>query len=146
MTAYELAQSLQKVNVKAISVATLKEMEAFFTMDIINQLKHGKNAVGKQIGKYRNKYYARKKYQENPLAGYENVDLILTGEFSNSIKIEYDNESMTFDAIGKDKPQGDLTILYERNGPVLGVNPESISEEADTICDIFQRKFNEALK
>lgn len=51
----------------------------------INELEFGLRPDRKKIGRYRGFDYAEMKHNMNPLAGRGNVDLILTGAFSNSL-------------------------------------------------------------
>jgi hypothetical protein len=51
----------------------------------INEFEFGLRPNFTKIGIYLNNNYAHKKYLLNPLAGYGNVDLILTGATVNSL-------------------------------------------------------------
>lgn len=63
-----------------------------------DQMLHGENALGEKIGKYKNKYYRRKKFDMNPLAGYGNVDLKLKGEFQRNTKVFFFSRSFFFNS------------------------------------------------
>lgn len=52
-----------------------------------NEFLAGKNPDGSQIGGYRDFSYARAKNMQNPLAGFGQVDLILTGNFQRSLYV-----------------------------------------------------------
>ncbi len=52
-----------------------------------NRLKYGQGVDGGVIGTYKSEEYAIMKNQQNPLAGYGNVDLFLTGSLSDDITV-----------------------------------------------------------
>lgn len=61
-----------------------------------DQMLHGLKSTGKKIGKYRNPYYANKKYSMNTLAGKGNVDLKLKGTFQGETKVDIRGTSVVF--------------------------------------------------
>ena len=68
---------------------------------VIDQMEHGLNGDGKKIGKYDVKnstYYARKKYEINPLAGYGYVDLMYTHDFVRNLFAEINGDSIHIDS------------------------------------------------
>lgn len=96
MDAFELLDKVkafdveQAVEVAFSSDAFLRSVEG----EQLKQMRAGKNADGKRIGKYRNNAYAKKKNEMNPEPGLGNVDLILTGEFSRNIFAQSDGGVM----------------------------------------------------
>lgn len=62
------------------------------------QMLRGENALDKKIGKYKGKAYRNKKFNLNPLAGYGNVDLKLTGSLHREIKIYFFSKSFFFNS------------------------------------------------
>lgn len=85
------------------------------------QMLGGKDSEGERIGKYKNKYYRRKKFNMNPLAGYGNVDLRLTGEFYRNIKIFWFSSSFFFESTDEKNDR-----LVEKYGEdVFGLNKKS---------------------
>jgi len=52
-----------------------------------NRLKYGQSVDGGVIGTYQSEEYAQQKHHQNPLAGYGNVDLFLTGDLSDDITV-----------------------------------------------------------
>jgi len=64
----------------------------------INELEFGLNPDRTKIGSYRSDDYAFKKNNKNPLAGFGNVDLILTGAWSNSLFPVVKSNRVIFDS------------------------------------------------
>lgn len=87
ISAQEMITRLQRIKEQDLQ----KQMDNFVIQDRnlkrekINELKKGQNPDGSKIGDYRSPGYARFKFGKNSLAGFGNVDLILTGAFSNSL-------------------------------------------------------------
>lgn len=91
------------------------------------QMLHGENVEGKKIGKYKNMDYIRKKANMNPLAGYGNVDLKLTGEFQRNMNIRFFADS--FVLFSNDSKAEDLVSKY---GPtIFGLNAGFIKDFAE---------------
>ena len=88
------------------------------------QMLEGKKADGTQIGKYKNQYYANKKFMMNSLAGWGNVDLRLTNEFQRNINVRFFSKSMIiFSTDSK------METLVDKYGPdIFGLNAEFIIE------------------
>ena len=83
------------------------------------QMLHGLNSSGSTIGKYRSKDYARRKANMNPVAGYGNVDLKLTGEFQRNLNVRFFARS--FFLFSTDSKMKKLTEKY---GDVIwGLSP-----------------------
>ncbi len=79
-----------------------------------DQLKHGKSGSGERIGKYKNKQYRRKKFDMNPLAGYGNVDLKLTGEFQRERRVVVFSDSYAITSLDSKTDQ-----LVEKYGDII---------------------------
>lgn len=58
------------------------------------RLKYGKGVNGGSIGTYKSNEYAVFKNKQNPLAGFGNVDLYLTGELSDNITVRRKGDRM----------------------------------------------------
>lgn len=112
-------ERLTALDFQQIAVECLKSNESFLLDANINQLKHGKRSTGEQIGKYKNKYYAAKKYNMNSLAGPGNVDLILNKDFSQGIFFKFTQDSIISDSIEKHNDGSDL--LEDYGDDVLGI-------------------------
>jgi hypothetical protein len=82
---------LQRMNIldieKEIHQSLLDTIDVYVEQQR-DQMLHGKNKKGTLIGKYRNPVYAKNKFEMNGLAGYKNVDLLLTGRFQSKIFVE----------------------------------------------------------
>jgi len=132
--------NLRKLDVQALIVDTLKELEVSFLDANIDQLRHGKRSTGGQIGKYASADYAAMKYAENSLAGLGNIDLILTGVFSKGITIRFEPTKMVFDSTGKEKENG-VDLLYHYGDDVLGLSDESILKLQTEFQQAFVRNY-----
>jgi hypothetical protein len=79
----------------------------------------GDRATGQKIGKYANAAYAKAKSGMNPKAGSGYMDLILTGDTINSLKIEVSADVINYEL------QSDEHALVNRFGKdILGMNTE----------------------
>jgi hypothetical protein len=79
----------------------------------------GDRATGQKIGKYANAAYAKAKSGMNPKAGPGYMDLILTGDTINSLKIEVSADVINYEL------QSDEHALVNRFGKdILGMNTE----------------------
>jgi hypothetical protein len=86
------------------------------------QMLRGETAMqGQKIGKYKSKSYRKKKFDMNPLAGYGNVDLKLTGIFQKNIKIYFFSES--FFLTSTDSKTAKLVGAYGEE--IFGLSPKS---------------------
>jgi len=84
-----------------------------------NEFEFGLRPNYKKIGKYANDDYAYKKNMMNPLAGFNNVDLIFTGAFVNSLFVISKSERRFIFDSGNDKKDN----LIERYGEaIMGLN------------------------
>lgn len=75
------------------------------------QLLDGFNADGNRLQSYRNKYYARRKFKQNPKPGEGNPDLFLTGRFFEGFKLELSGDR-SFDLFSIDSKYKELTAKY----------------------------------
>lgn len=108
----------------------------------IDQLKHGLKKDGTPIGKYRNAAYAARKNQQNPLAGFGNVDLILTGDLKNQIFVDVREDSFVIDSA--DEKTGGLIKKY---GDPFGLTEDSNASLIKApLRPTFVRKMKEKLK
>lgn len=88
------------------------------------QMLHGLNSENTLIGKYKNKDYARRKFNMQPLAGYGNVDLRYTKEFHRNITVRFFSES--FVIFSTDWKMEKLTDQYGER--IWGLNTPYIAE------------------
>lgn len=98
------------------------ETKADFIELNIDQLKHGEKADGTQVGRYKNKWYALKKYRMNVLAGEGNIDLINTKNFIGKLDIVRNADFA--EAISRDDKSEMLQRNYGEN--ILGLQEKNI--------------------
>jgi len=90
----------------------------------INELEFGLRPDYKKIGNYRSDSYAFTKNNLNPLAGFGNVDLMLTGAFANSLFPVKSTVGYMFDA--SDQKKGDLIAKYGMD--IMGLSQKSFNK------------------
>lgn len=78
-----------------------------------DQLYTGVDSRGSHLLTYKNKYYARKKNEMNPIPGYGNPDLRLTGAFYNAMKADVNSEGLT--VYSTDQKAGMLEAKYGKS-------------------------------
>lgn len=89
-----------------------------------NQMMHGLRSTGKKIGKYKSKYYAKKKFAQSQLAGYEYKDLFLEGDFQSDIIVDAQEDGIVISSA--DLKTSDIV---EREGEdIFGLMRENIDE------------------
>lgn len=66
-----------------------QDREAWIRNAIRERWLLGRKPDGTLIGIYRNYGYASEKYSKNPLAGFDHVDLTLTGSLGKGIKVSF---------------------------------------------------------
>lgn len=137
--------NLSVINLNELVIESVKETEVLFLDANADQLMHGKRSTGELIGKYANPEYAAMKYAENPLAGFGNIDLVLTWAFKRGINIKYQADGLLFDSTGKEK-EGGFDILEHFGDDVLGITDEKKEEISPEFQEVFVRKFNEKLE
>jgi hypothetical protein len=89
------------------------------------QLTKGLNKEGEKLRKYYDKGYAEMKEGMNPIPGYGNPDLKLTGDFYDSFETIADREDITITAT--DEKTSMLIEKYNKSGgDIFGLSSESI--------------------
>lgn len=107
-----------------------------------DQLLHGQRANGRNIGTYKNERYAVKKYIQNPLAGFRNMDWILTGELKKQVFVLVSNSEIEINSLD---PK--TVFLIKRLGDPFGLT--STNEEKlinGVLSDNFYEIVNEKLQ
>lgn len=89
-----------------------------------DQMLHGLRSTGKQIGKYKNKGYATKKFSQNSLAGFGNIDLRDKGDFQRDILIDARDEGVVI--ISADSKTEELIGTWGEN--IFGLTDENAAE------------------
>lgn len=75
-----------------------------------NRLKYGQSVYGGKVGTYASEEYAAMKHQQNPLAGFGNVDLFLTGSLSDDITVIKKGER--FEILSTDEKYSKIANKY----------------------------------
>jgi hypothetical protein len=122
----QLINNVKRLDVKdVIKEAVVKSEPKLLELQKKQWLRGETSITGTKIGKYRSgKYYKRKKFNMNSLAGYGNVDLRLTGEFHRNTKIFFFDTSFFFKST--DWKHEKLTKDYGER--IYGLNSKSIRE------------------
>lgn len=94
----------------------------------VNEFRHGERPDGRLIGMYRDPFYATEKYYLNPLAK-GNVDLILTGSFTNKLFVKQYGKGYLFDST--DVKTGNLLGKYGLD--IMGLNQEWFNKRQSEI-------------
>lgn len=113
-----------KRQLRDIGENAVVETKADFIALNIDQLKHGEKADGSQVGRYKDKYYALKKYRMNVLAGEGNVDLILNKDFTGGLDIVKNADHV--EEISRDGKSELLKKKYGEN--ILGLQEDNIAK------------------
>lgn len=124
----DMIENLDSIDVDKESKVAVGKTTREMVMLNREQMAHGIRSDGKQIGRYRNSEYAIMKNALNPLPGLGNVDLILTGAFSDSFDIDVNGEDI--DRIATDSKAESLIEKY--GDEVFGLtdnNQEYYNEE-----------------
>lgn len=88
------------------------------------QMLFGERSDGKKIGKYRSIPYAIRKQTINPLAGFKQVDLRLTGDFHSGLFADVRDDKVVFDSL-----DSKTDILLDKYGEkIFGLNKKNASE------------------
>lgn len=124
MTIDNLISRIEKLSIKQTVEDGLEATkEELIKLQRLQMLK-GERSDGKKIGKYKNDRYAAKKAAQNPLAGFGNIDLKLTGDTHAAIFADVRENSVVIDS-------ADMKTLFlvERFGEsIFGLKPENASE------------------
>lgn len=137
-------QNLKGISINQLTIDSVKEAEVLFLDANADQLLHGKREDGSLIGKYASRDYAASKYMENSLAGFGNIDLILTGAFKNGIFYKYLADGLLIDSNGKEK-EGGFDLLQHYGDDVLGFTNESKEKIYPEFLEIMQNKLADQL-
>lgn len=95
------------------------------------QMLHGLDAKGEKIGEYKNPLYAEAKHRFNPLAGFGNVDLRLTGSFYAEQYVLVKTDEFVMDS--SDEKADALTKKY--GDDIFGLSPDYEAEYIDNYLE-----------
>jgi hypothetical protein len=108
-TVLDLQDNLSAIEMHREAKSAIGRTSEFIADLNVEQLEKGLTSEGKRLPRYRNKTYARFKNAINPLPGFGNPDLILTGAFTKSFKIDVGSEDL-------EVVSNDIHDLSERYG------------------------------
>lgn len=93
-TVEQMLQRCKRIEIKNEILQSLYDTRDVYISEQKRQMLHGFNRNATLIGKYKNAAYAVRKYSLNSRAGYNNVDLRLTGKFYAGIFVEIRDTEM----------------------------------------------------
>lgn len=137
-TILSLIKKFEQLNTDDIAVESIDETKEEIKVKQKDQLLYGLKADGTKIGRYRNNKYAAKKYALNPLAGFGNVDLRLTGELHREIFVDVRDNTLVIDSA--DEKTGSLINKY---GDPFGLGSE---RRAEYINETLRKVFIDNIK
>src|SRR4051812_2935254 len=101
----ELIRKMNRFNVADTIHRSLENTTRDLVHQQVEQQYKGEDVNGGKIGKYRNKAYAFKKYMGNPMPGFGNVDLHLTGDLHKATFAEVRERSVVFGSMDEKYPE-----------------------------------------
>ena len=110
-TVTDLRVRLQKIDISFQAGEAINDTKETVIDKQRDQLLHGLRADGTLIGKYRNKVYAAKKFAQNPLAGFGNMDWKLTGSLHRELFVDVRNDLYVIDSA--DEKTGGLSQQFK---------------------------------
>lgn len=119
-----LQQEATKNNIQDHLKKEVREYEAQIIDYVVDRWRHGKGVNGDVIGKYQNEDYAIFKHQQNPLAGFGNVDLMLNEDLKNGLFLE--ERSNMFIIKSRDKKYQMLANKYGEEE--FGITTQQMTE------------------
>lgn len=132
-TINSLLTSVQRLDLPLLIENSLIETAADYIGLQKDQMLHGLNAKGKQIGRYRSESYARRKAAMNPLAGEGNVDLKDKGDFFSEIFTDVRSEEIVVDSA--DQKSAALQKKYGED--IFGLDSDSKNEYVKEVRPVF---------
>lgn len=117
----------------------VKEYESQIIDYVVDRWRHGKGVNGDVIGQYQNEDYAIFKHQQNPLAGYGNVDLMLNDDLKDGLFIQ--EQGSLFVIKSRDRK---YTMVANKYGAEeFGITPEQMKEILQEIkSNVFETMIN----
>lgn len=120
----EMIRRIKSIDHNAIiEEAIARNPEALVNLQRQQMLK-GERRTGKKIGKYKNTLYAKKKFEQNSLAGFGFKDEKLTGDFQKAIFADTRKGHVVLTSA-----DSKLQSIVDRDGwDIFGLNKISIKE------------------
>lgn len=105
-TILDVQENIKSLKVKDIAVDAIdKTLEVAVALNV-EQLASGKNSDGTKIKpSYSSKKYAQLKANKNPKPGMWTPDLILTGAFTESFKIDISGDNLKYSSTDSKAPE-----------------------------------------
>lgn len=125
MTIRQIIQKHKAISIPTLLSVSLEEISPKLTEVQRLQMKAGFRSTGKPIGKYRSPSYAKRKHEMNPLAGYGNKDLFLTGAFQGDIIVDVRPGSIVFSSADPKT----FDIVEREGGDIFGLSKASIATQ-----------------
>ncbi len=110
-TILQSMSALKSLNIRQMAIEAIeKNLRDMVTLNQ-SQLYEGKTTTGKRFHKYAGRQYADVKNQMNPLPGWGNPDLNLTGDFYRAIFADLEGDDIIMDST--DEKSGLLQAKYD---------------------------------
>jgi hypothetical protein len=124
VTAAEMLRKFKAVQLPELMAETAeKDLTTPANLNRDQLFKQGVTADGGRLAPYKNKYYAQKKYEMNPLPGYGHPDAYLTGELQRELYVEIRGVTAVFDSTSDH-----AAFMIKRDGEgIFGFTDESRS-------------------
>lgn len=119
MTIHGKLKQFENLNVDDVVLDSIEQTKPELLEAQKEQMLNGLRADGSLIGKYRNPAYAKQKNQQNPKAGYGNMDWRKTGALYNDMFVDVRPDSYVIDSA--DAKTGKL---IDAHGDPFGVGGE----------------------
>ena len=140
-TINSLLTSVQKLDMEFLIENSLIETSENYKGLQKDQMIHGLNSKGTQIGKYRSPAYAQKKSSMNPLAGEGNVDLKLTGDFYSGIFTDVRSDGILVDSAD----QKSEALQQKYGETIFGLDDDNKQEYVNELRPVFFQMITEEL-
>jgi hypothetical protein len=136
-TISEMVKRLESLDIES-EIPKLIQQTSFeaIALNQIQLYNHGIDKGVVQLSPYKNKYYAKKKNELNPLPGLGVPDLFKTGAYYKSMFLEVTQD--TLEVKSNDEKDARLTSLY--GDQIKGLTDESKSDYAqNTLKPLLQK-------
>lgn len=121
-TIYNMLQAVEKMDMQYLIESSLVDSQEDYVKLQKDQMLNGMNVNDEKIGRYKSNEYASKKYQQNSLAGFGNVDLRLHGPFHGGIFADVREDVIVVDSL--DAKSEKLMAMY--SDKIFGLGPTRI--------------------
>lgn len=133
----ELRKRFESLNIDQLAKESVEETKQELINTQRDQMLHGEKKDGSKIGTYKNKIYAARKFAQNPLAGIDNVDLNLTGEFQEEIFVDVRQQTLVIDSAANYEK---VAKIFEMYGDPFGLNEKFIARYKSVSQKVLNKK------